>query len=107
MDTSERQAKLNTEVRFHNYQNALPLAYALKLELELIDKRTVKQDEQLESVSLQILQLERLTEPVYQKWARKLWRKWVDPEDDADLPPLTAEPESVLTQAMSEGEDER
>jgi hypothetical protein len=102
MDTSERQAKLNTEVRFHNYKNALPLAYALKLELELIDKRTAKQDEQLENVTLQIRQLERLTEPVYQKWGRVIWHKWVDPDADEELPPLAAEPESVLTASEEE-----
>lgn len=95
MDTSERQAKLNTEIRFHNYRNALPLAYGLKLELELIENRTAKQQDQLEKVRLTVKQLERLTEPLYARVARWCWSQWVEPDNEGELPPLTEEPEAA------------
>lgn len=105
MDTGERQAKLNTEVRFHNYANALPLALALRLELELLDRLTSRQEEQLETVQLRVLQLERITEPFYRRWGRVLWNKYVQPGADPPLPALT-EADSALVSSDSNSDDE-
>jgi hypothetical protein len=104
MDISERQSKLNTQIRFHNYQEALPLAYALRLELELINKRSAKQNEQLENVRLTVRQLERLTRPWYIKVSTWLWHKWALQEPEEVLPPLYEEPESALESSQKESE---
>jgi len=92
MDVSERQAALNTQIRFHKYKAALPLAYALRLELQLIGNRTAKQEEQLERVELTIKQLERLTEPVYVRLTRWLWHRLVEPSTEQPLPPIYEDP---------------
>lgn len=97
MDVSERQAALNTQIRFHNYSAALPLAYALRLELQLMNKRSDRQNEQLERVELTIRQLERLSEPIYQKATRWLWNRFVEKSTEEPLPPIYEEAESPLT----------
>lgn len=97
MDVSERQAALNTQIRFHNYSAALPLAYALRLELQLMNKRNDRQNEQLERVELTIRQLERLSEPIYQKATRWLWDRFVEKSTEEPLPPIYEEAESPLT----------
>ncbi|MBX3170543.1 MAG: hypothetical protein KF760_24260 [Candidatus Eremiobacteraeota bacterium] len=97
MDVSERQAALNTQIRFHNYTAALPLAYALRLELQLMNKRNDRQNEQLERVELTIRQLERLSEPIYQKATRWLWDRFVEKSTEEPLPPIYEEAESPLT----------
>ncbi len=97
MDVSERQAALNTQIRFHNYTAALPLAYTLRLELQLMNKRTARQCEQLERVELTIRQLERLSEPIYQKATRWLWNRFVEKSTEEPLPPIYEEAESPLT----------
>ncbi len=88
MELSERQAKLNTELRFQNYRQALPLALALRLELELLPTRTERQQEQLETVDLTIRQLERAVRPTYARVADWLWGRWVAPLEESELPPL-------------------
>ena len=91
MDVSERQAQLNTQIRFHNYKAALPLAYALRLELQLLPNRTERQNEQMDKVELNIKQLEHLTEPFYGKFSRWLWHKFVEPSNEPPLPPIYEE----------------
>lgn len=91
MDVSERQAQLNTQIRFHNYKAALPLAYALRLELQLMPNRNARQEEQMEKVELTIKQLERLTEPPYTKLTRWLWHRFVEPSTETPLPPIYEE----------------
>ncbi len=88
MDVSERQAKLNTEIRFHNYAQALPLAYALRLELELLENPNEKQKAQLAKADLTVRQLERLTEGTLAGIVRKLYEKFVTHEAEEPLPPL-------------------
>ncbi|MBN9418766.1 MAG: hypothetical protein J0I12_25165 [Candidatus Eremiobacteraeota bacterium] len=97
MDVSERQAALNTQIRFHNYSAALPLAYALRLELQLMNKRSERQTEQLERVELTIRQLERLSEPFYTRATRWLWDRFVEKSNEEPLPPIYEEAESPLT----------
>jgi hypothetical protein len=97
VDVSERQAALNTQIRFHNYGAALPLAYALRLELQLMNKRNDRQNEQLERVELTIRQLERLNEPFYTKATRWLWDRFVEKSTEEPLPPIYEEAESPLT----------
>lgn len=104
MDLSERQSKLNTQIRFHNYIEALPLAYALRLELELVTKRSTRQEEQLETVQLTVRQLERLIRPWYVRASVWLWHKWVIKEPEEVLPPLYEEPESPLESSQKESE---
>lgn len=104
MDASERQAALNTQIRFHNYSAALPLAYALRLELQLLSKRKEREEEQLERVELTIRQLERLNEPFYQKATRWLWNRFVEPSNEEPLPPIYEEAESPLTVSPDEEE---
>lgn len=88
MDVSERQAKLNTEVRFHNFAQALPLAYALRLELELLENPNEKQKTQLEKADLTVRQLERLTEGPLARIVRRLYEKFVPHQAEEPLPPL-------------------
>jgi len=104
MDTGERQAALNTQIRFHNYSAALPLAYTLRLELQLINKRKAREEEQLQQVELTIRQLERLNEPFYQKATRWLWNRLVEPTHEEPLPPIYEEAESPLTVSPDEEE---
>jgi hypothetical protein len=102
MDVSERQAALNTQIRFHNYSAALPLAYTLRLELELMTKRSERQTEQLERVQLTIRQLERLNEPIYQRITRWFWNRFVTKTQEEPLPPIYEEAESALTVSQEE-----
>ena len=102
MDISERQAKLNTEIRFHNYKQALPLAYALRLELELLENPTEKQIAQLETVNLRIRQLERANEDFITKLLRILYRKLVDQTTEEPLPPLREEADVAAQAATKE-----
>lgn len=97
MDAGERQAALNTQIRFHNYAAALPLAYALRLELQLMSKRSERQMEQLERVELTIRQLERLNEPISKRATRWLWNRFVEKSTEEPLPPIYEEAESPLT----------
>lgn len=106
MDVSERQAALNTQIRFHNYADALPLAYALRLELQLIANRTPKQEEQMEKVELTIKQLERLTEPSYARLSRWLWHKFVEPSNEPPLPPIYTEADAPSQSSTEEGNNE-
>ena len=91
MDLSERQAQLNTQIRFHRYAHALPMAYTLRLELQLITERTARQEEHLEKVELTIKRLERLNEPLYAKISRWLWNRFVEPSTEPELPPIYEE----------------
>lgn len=102
MDIGERQAALNTQIRFHKYAAALPLAYALRLELQLLNKRTPRQDEMLEKVELNIRQLERLNEPWYQRLTRRCWNKFVDKIQEEPLPPIYEEAASALSVKQEE-----
>lgn len=102
MDVGERQAALNTQIRFHKYAAALPLAYSLRLELQLMNKRSDRQDKQLEAVELTIRQLERLNEPIYQRATRWLWNRFVDKTTEEPLPPIYEEAESALTVSQEE-----
>ena len=102
MELSERQAKLNTELRFQNYRQALPLALALRLELELIANRSEKQVEQLKSVDLTIRQLERANRPAYVRLSEYLWHRWVAPVEGFDLPPLSLHQEALSSLASEE-----
>ncbi|MFN8609971.1 MAG: hypothetical protein U0931_20690 [Vulcanimicrobiota bacterium] len=102
MDVGERQAALNTQIRFHNYGAALPLAYALRLELQLMSKRSERQEEQLARVQLTIRQLERLNEPFYTRATRWFWNRLVDKTTEEPLPPIYEEAESALTVSQEE-----
>ena len=95
MDVGERQAQLNTQIRFHRYHQAKPLAYTLRLELQLIPNRTAKQEDHLEKVELTIKQLERLTEPLYVKFSRWLWNRYVEPAVEEALPPIYEETDAT------------
>ncbi len=75
----------------------MPLAYALRLELQLMNKRNDRQNEQLERVELTIRQLERLNEPFYTKATRWLWDRFVEKSTEEPLPPIYEEAESPLT----------
>lgn len=104
MDVSERQAQLNTQVRFHNYRAALPMAYALRLELELMSNRNEKQEAQLERVQLRIRQLERLTQPFYVRVTRALWHRLVEPDPEPPLPPIHDDTEPPSPSAPEENQ---
>lgn len=102
MDVSERQAKLNTEIRFHNYAQALPLAYALRLELELLENPNEKQKAQLERADLTVRQLERMTEGPLARLVRKLYEKFVTHEAEEPLPPLHEVDDSTKSEPKEE-----
>lgn len=104
MELSERQAKLNTELRFQNYRQALPLALALRLELELIPNRSEKQNEQLRSVDLTIRQLEQANRPSYARLADFLWHRWVSPVESFELPALSLHREALSSSATEEND---
>ncbi len=103
MDVDDRKAALNTQIRFHNYVAALPLAYALRLELQLINNRNPKQEEHLDKVELIIKQLERLTEPAYGKITRWLWNRLVEPCTEEPLPPIYEEADAPKQSSPEEG----
>lgn len=66
-DFSERMASLNTQMRFKRWKEAMPIAYSLRLDLQLAQPMTTKLQESLKVVEDIIEQLEKTK---ISSWAR-------------------------------------
>ena len=72
-EVSEGCAALNTLMRFHRYRQALPAAYALRVELQLAVPMTAGHIQELESVQEVIAQLEAYKVPFWKQFLRSCW----------------------------------
>lgn len=85
-DFSERMASLNTQMRFKRWKEAMPIAYSLRLDLQLAQPQTAKLLESLKVVEDIIEQLEKTRVTRWARFVKKV-QHTIDPssrEDEAE-----------------------
>ncbi len=71
-DIGEQTARLNTLMRFHQYDQALPFAYGFRLDLQLAQPASTQSERALENVERAIAEMET-RESKYIKAGKFLW----------------------------------
>ena len=77
-DFSERAASLNTQMRFKRWKEAMPIAYSLRLDLQLAQPQTAKLQESLNVVEDIIEQLEKTKVSSWARFVKKV-QHTIDP----------------------------
>lgn len=95
-DVTEQGARLNTLMRFHQYEEALPFAYKYRLDLQLTFPKSAQTERTLKGVEEIIDRLER-NENRWKRWGKMIWGKIVN---EPYLP--QEEPSGESTSAVSE-----
>jgi hypothetical protein len=99
-DIGEQTARLNTLMRFQQYDQALPFAYGFRLDLLLAQPSSTQSERALENVELAIGEMESL-ESKYIKAGKFLWSFVVGiprPKSDAPEPTSQTEDENQSSQ---------